>query len=114
MPAFSAEWMVAMLSSRSAVPYTPDMAMQPRPTADTSGPRTPSFLASSMTRKLPDHLTEHDEPAPSATGGISPDEARSTLFEGLPGRTAYTLAHASGGDHVRREAAVRLSAARAW
>src|SRR6478736_5702510 len=34
--------MVAMLSSRSAGPYMPDIPMQPKPTRDTSGPCSPS------------------------------------------------------------------------
>src|SRR5271155_2461967 len=43
IPASSAAWMVAMLSCRSAGPYMPDMPMQPRPIADTTGPWVPSF-----------------------------------------------------------------------
>ena len=35
--------MVAMLSSRSAGPYMPDMPMHPSPTAETSGPLVPSL-----------------------------------------------------------------------
>ena len=40
--------MVAMLSSRSAVPYSPDMAMHPSPRAETVGPVAPSFLVGSI------------------------------------------------------------------
>src|SRR5947209_7978520 len=43
MPASSAAWIVAMLSARSAGPYMPDMPMQPRPRAETSGPVDPSL-----------------------------------------------------------------------
>jgi hypothetical protein len=44
MPASSAAWIVAMLSSRSAGPYIPDIPMQPKPTRDTSGPCSPSLV----------------------------------------------------------------------
>src|SRR5579863_8334298 len=37
-----AAWMVAMLSFSSAAPYMPDMPMQPRPMAETSGPFFPN------------------------------------------------------------------------
>ena len=36
-----AAWIVAMLSFSSAAPYIPDMPMQPRPIAETSGPFFP-------------------------------------------------------------------------
>ncbi len=36
--------MVAMLSSRSAAPYMPDMPMHPKPTAETTGPAAPNCL----------------------------------------------------------------------
>ena len=42
MPASSAAWMVAMLSARSAGPYTPDIAMHPNPRTETRGPAAPS------------------------------------------------------------------------
>src|SRR3954454_19544392 len=44
MPASSAAWIVAMLSSRSAAPYEPDIDMAPRLRAETAGPVAPRFL----------------------------------------------------------------------
>src|SRR4051794_1332847 len=44
MPASSAAWIVAMLSSRSAAPYEPDIDMAPRLRAETAGPVVPRFL----------------------------------------------------------------------
>src|SRR3954447_23978598 len=42
MPASSAAWIVATLSSSSVAPYMPDISMQPRPNALTVGPVVPS------------------------------------------------------------------------
>src|SRR5690348_13775991 len=45
--------MVAMASWRSAGPYVPDIAMQPRPIAETSGPLFPSLRVCIAATSLP-------------------------------------------------------------
>jgi hypothetical protein len=42
MPRSSARWMAATPSASAALPYEPDIGMQPSPIADTSGPTRPS------------------------------------------------------------------------
>src|SRR5437588_2974025 len=84
MPASRAAWIVAMLSVRSARPYVPDLAMQPRPTADTEGPSRPRIVFL-MHRIFPDpSARQESRPCARNSQAMKEQQASRTLLKSPP------------------------------
>src|SRR5436853_949930 len=84
MPASRAAWIVAMLSVRSARPYVPDIAMQPRPTAGTEGPSRPRIVFL-MHRIFPDPFARQESrPCARNSQAMNEHQASRTLLKSPP------------------------------